>query len=58
MRLGIIGLPQSGKTTVFDTVIGTAEYARRVFHGLFMTDVRAAGAEIGDVGALVVGRDF
>src|SRR4029453_63553 len=43
---------------VFDSVEGPAEYAGRVFHGLFMSDLGAARLEVGDVTPLVMRRDF
>src|SRR6266852_7412522 len=43
------------KTTVLDAVIHATQDARGILHRLLGADMRAAGADVGDVGALVVG---
>src|SRR5205807_7993475 len=45
-------------STILDTVIHTTEDASGILHGLFVANMRATGADIGDVGALVECRNF
>ena len=47
-----------GKAAVLNPVIDAPQHARGVFHGFVTADVRPAGPEIGDVDALIEGRDF
>jgi len=46
------------ETTVFDTVIHPAQYPGRIFHGLFMTDLRTRRAQIGNPCTLVPSCHF
>ena len=41
-----------------DAVVERAEHVRGVGDALFATEVRSLGSEVGDVGALVIGRDL
>ena len=43
---------------VLDRVVDPTQDTRRVLHRLLVADLRSAGPEVGDVGALVVGGDF
>ena len=43
---------------VFDAVIHAAQHPGGVLHGLLVTDLGTARAEVGDLGALVEGRHF
>ncbi len=47
-----------GKAPVLDAVVDAAQHPGRVLHRLFVADVRTAGAQVGDVRALIVGGDL
>ncbi len=46
------------EATVFDGVVHPPEDAGGVFHAFFVADLRRHRVDVGDVGALVMGRDF
>src|SRR5690625_1906462 len=46
------------EAAVFDGVVDTPEYAGRVLHRLLLADLSSRGAQVGDVGPLVVGGDL
>ncbi len=46
------------EATVLNGVVHAPEHAGGVFHALFMADLRRVRVDVGDVGALVIGRHF
>jgi hypothetical protein len=46
------------ETAVFDGVVHATEHPCGVLHGFLVTDLRGAWVDVGDVGALVIGRYF